>query len=107
MSAGLLDDMLSMYDYPSRKFNYEEHNRKTIQWLEHPHYTEIFKSIILSMVNPIPEKRISTNELWTFLNQHEQNIIAKTPFVITNPPNLIENGVSVVRSSQVRSRIVQ
>jgi hypothetical protein len=95
--------MLSMYDYPNRKFNYEEHNKKTVQWLDHPHYTEIFKSIVLSMVNPIPEKRITTEELWTFLHQHEHSILNRAPFVINNPPNLIESGVSVVRTSLLRS----
>ena len=107
ISAGLLDDMNSLYDYPNRKFLYEEHNKKTIQWLEHPHYTELFKSTVLSMVNPIPEKRISNKELWTFLNKHEQNILTRSPFVVNNPPSLIESGVSVVRTSLVKSTVHQ
>ena len=103
ISAGLLDDMFSMYDYPKKKFIFEEHSKKTVQWLDHPHYTEIFKSIVLSMVNPIPEKRISTEELWTFLHQHEHSILSRSAFVVNNPPNLIKSGVSVVRSSLMRS----
>jgi len=39
MGAGLLDDMSSIYNYPSREFNYHEHKTKTSQWLEHPHYS--------------------------------------------------------------------
>lgn len=29
MGTGLLDDMNSIYDYPSREFNYQEHKMKT------------------------------------------------------------------------------
>jgi hypothetical protein len=52
MSAGLLEDMSPIYDYSSRKFNYDHHQDLTNKWIEQDHYTELFKSIVLNMSNP-------------------------------------------------------
>ena len=90
MGAGLLDDMSSLYDYPSRKFNFDQHRDKTNEWLEKEQYSELFKSIVLNMSHPYPEKRMSLEELYGFLHQHEFNIVNKQQFLVTNPPNILE-----------------
>ena len=105
MGAGLLDDMSSIYDYPSRKFNFDQHRDKTNQWLEKEQYSELFKSIVLNMSHPYPEKRMSLEELYGFLHQHEFNIVNKQQFLVTNPPNVLEEGVSTVRSTIMRSKM--
>lgn len=98
MSAGLLDDLSSIYDYPNLAFKGEEHTAKTTEWLDHPNYTEIFKSIILSLLNPNPEKRISIEDLWTFLLKYKSSILSKEQFIVSNPPEPLETGVSIIRS---------
>jgi hypothetical protein len=98
LSAGILDDLADSYDYSNKAFRSEAHSKKTTEWLDHPNYTEIFKSIILSMLNPTPEKRICLNELWTFLSKYKNSILAKEQFVVNNPPTQLETGVSIIRS---------
>ena len=105
MGAGLLDDMSSLYNYPTRQFNYDSHREKTNQWLEQPQYSEIFKSIILNMCHPSPDKRMGLEELYGFLHQHEFNIVNKQQFLVTNPPARLEEGVSTVRSTILRSKM--
>jgi serine/threonine protein kinase len=86
ISAGLLDPLTSIYDYPSRKFLNEAYVSRTNEWMDSPHYTEIFKSIILSMGNPQPESRMSLDDLWNFVHQYEGSILDRQQFVINNPP---------------------
>ena len=105
MGAGLLDDMSSLYNYPTRQFNYDNHRDKTNQWLEQPQYSEIFKSIILNMCHPSPDKRMDMEELYGFLHQHEFNIVNKQQFLVTNPPTRLEEGVSTIRSTILRSKM--
>ena len=105
MGAGLLQDMSPIYDYPSRKFNYDKHRDITNRWLETQHYSELFKSIVLNMSHPEPEKRMNQAEVWDFLKQHEFNIVNKQQFLVTNPPAKLEEGVSTVRSTILRSKM--
>ena len=57
------------------------------------------------MSNPNPAKRMDADELWKFVSQYEINIIQKQQFIVNNPPPLIENGVSVVKTSMMRSKM--
>lgn len=57
------------------------------------------------MINPNPDKRIDNKELWGFVSRYESNIKARESFMVNNPPESIEAGVSAVRESVLRSRM--
>jgi len=57
------------------------------------------------MSHPEPEKRMNQAEVWDFLRQHEFNIVNKQQFLVTNPPAKLEEGVSTVRSTILRSKM--
>lgn len=98
ISAGLLDNLSSAYNYKKKQFNSAEFNALKDKWTEHPKYSEIFKSIILNLVNENPAKRISVEDLYKFVAKYESSIKAKEQFIITHPPENLESGVSLVRS---------
>ena len=77
MSAGLLDSMSDIYDCTSRTFRGDIHRDKINEWLDHPNYTEVLKSIVLNLMNPNPEKRITIEELWKFVGKYESSILSK------------------------------
>ena len=98
LSAGLLDNLSSIYDYHNRAFRMDQHTQKTVEWLDHPYYSELFKSIVLSLLNPVPEKRMPIEDLWFFLEKYRDHILKKEMFVVNNPPVQLENGVAIIRS---------
>ena len=98
LSAGILDNLSSLYDYPNNSFNSHNLSAKTVQWLEHPYYSEIFKSVVLNLVNPDAEKRISIEELWDFLSKYQTSILSKEQFLVMHPPESLLAGVSILRS---------
>jgi len=98
LSAGLLSDLADLYDYPTWTFSKERHSANTIKWLEQKQYSEIFKSIVLNLLSPEPEKRISLEDLWKFLSKYQSSILAKEQFLVVNPPESLQLGVSIIRS---------
>jgi hypothetical protein len=73
-------------------------NARKDEWAEHSKYSEIFKSIVLNLVSEDPAKRITIDDLFSFVAKYESPIKAKEQFIITHPPENLEIGVSVVRS---------
>lgn len=59
ISAGILDDLSQAYNYKNYAFDDERWSRLKEQWVDHPKYSEIFKSIVLNLVNEDPNKRIT------------------------------------------------
>lgn len=98
LSAGLLHDLQSSYDYKKFQFVSSEWEARRDEWAEHPKYSEIFKSIVLNLVNEDPARRISIEDLFRFVAKYESSIKAKEQFIITHPPENLESNVSVVRS---------
>ncbi len=66
--------------------------------MDHPKYSEIFKSIVLNLVSEDPSKRITIEELYVFVAKYGSSIKSKEQFIITHPPENLETGVSIVRS---------
>jgi len=93
-----LDDLKSGYNYKKKQFKSADFNGLTDKWTGHPKYSEIFKSIVLNLVNENPAKRISAEDLYKFVAKYESSIKAKEQFIITHPPENLESGVSLVRS---------
>jgi len=46
----------------------------------------MLKSIVLTLVHPEVERRISIDELWAFLAKHEKEILSKQQFVVNTLP---------------------
>lgn len=57
------------------------------------------------MINTNPDKRIDNKELWGFVSRYESNIKARESFMVNNPPESVEAGVSAVRESILRSKM--
>ena len=62
-------------------------------------YSDIFKGIVCNMVELNPEKRISPQELWGFLQPHSNKIMEREDFVIENAPNKLHSQVSELREA--------
>ncbi len=86
LSAGLLDNFRGVYNYKKLQFLSDELNLRKDHWSEHSKYSEIFKSIILNLVDENPSKRITGDELYKFISKYESAIKAKEQFIITHPP---------------------
>jgi serine/threonine protein kinase len=98
ISAGLLDDLRCAYKYKDKKFVSEEFNVIKDKWASDEKYSEIFKSIVLNLVNEDPSKRITIEDLFKFVSKYESSIKNKEQFIITHPPENLESHVSLVRS---------
>ncbi len=98
ISAGLLDDLRGAYKYKDKKFLSEEFNAIKDKWASDEKYSEIFKSIVLNLVNEDPAKRITIEDLFKFVSKYESSIKNKEQFIITHPPENLESNVSLVRS---------
>ncbi len=59
ISAGILDDLSQAYNYKNYAFDESKWSHLKGQWVDHPKYSEIFKSIVLNLVSEDPSKRIS------------------------------------------------
>ena len=70
MCAGILEDLKKVYPETQTTFLEEEFQSKRYQWANHPNYSELFKSIILNLINSNPENRMSLKELWSFLQSY-------------------------------------
>jgi hypothetical protein len=53
---------------------------------------------VLNLLSPDPQKRISIENLWKFLSKYQSFILAKEQFIVVNPPESLEVGVSIIRS---------
>lgn len=98
ISAGLLDDLRTAYKYKNKKFVSEEFNVIKDKWASDEIYSEIFKSIVLNLVNEDPAKRITAEDMFKFVSKYESSIKAKEQFIINHPPENLESNVSLVRS---------
>ena len=85
--------MQEVYDYKKIVFKLDVWKDKLNEWISHPRYSEIFKSIILNLVEKDPLKRIEIQALWTFISRYNVSINAKEPFIIVNPPDCLEKGI--------------
>jgi hypothetical protein len=61
LSAGILGDFSSVYNYQDKTFNFAAFKEKRTIWAETPRYSEIFKSIILDLTAENPADRLTFN----------------------------------------------
>lgn len=70
LSAGLLDTLADVYDYKNHNFNVAAFRAKLKAWAASPKYSEIFKSIILNLVDLNPENRLTAEELHAWISKY-------------------------------------
>ena len=74
LSSGILHELTYLYDYKIQKFNYDELQSITSTWLAQGKYSLIFKSIILNLVDVDPQKRLTNDELWSWISKYSDSI---------------------------------
>lgn len=86
LSAGTLNDLSGVYNYPQKSFNLGALRNIVNNWNFNGKYSTIFKSIVLNLVNENPEKRMSSEELWSWISKYKTSIEAREPFLIPSAP---------------------
>jgi len=96
--SGILDDFSSVYNYKQRTFNMQAFFDKKRIWGSSDRYSDIFKSIILNLVDANPVNRLTIDELWAFIHPYEASILEKKQFMIQGAPPKVENSFAALRS---------
>lgn len=100
LSAGILDDLSSVYDYKNKTYNFALFQNKKQIWADSDRYSPIFKSIILNLVSTEAGERLTLDELWNFISPFEGDILEKRQFVIPSAPAKIERSFAALKSRQ-------
>lgn len=61
ISAGILGDFSSVYNFKNKTFNTQAFKELKKTWGSSERYSEIFKSIILNLVETNPGERLTAN----------------------------------------------
>lgn len=100
LSAGILDDLSSIYDYKNKTYNFALFQNKKQIWADSDRYSPIFKSIILNLVSTEAGERLTIDELWNFIYPFEADILDKRQFLIPSAPPKIERSFAALKSRQ-------
>lgn len=99
LSAGILDDLSGVYGSHGTKFNSEAFEQRIGAWRSSPRYSELFKSIVLNLLEENARKRLTSWEMWIWIEKYAKIIEAKEQFMIAKAPEKIEKQVDLLRSS--------
>lgn len=101
LSTGILKDFSGVYNYKAKTFNTGAFRDLRVQWGQHERYSDIFKAIVLNLLDSNPGERLTDNELWEFVSQYSASILEKKQFVITTVPKKIERAFTGLRSGAI------
>lgn len=101
ISAGILGNFSSVYNYKTKTFNTQAFRELRRNWANSERYSDIFKAIVLNLVDTNPGERLTDSELWDFVSQFATSILEKKQFVITTVPKKIERAFATLRSGSV------
>lgn len=76
LSVAILEDLTGLADIKLHNFN-EGKLQKSLDQLRVSPYSEILKSTIDNMCELNPNERITSSELWSLLEPHEEKIKAR------------------------------
>lgn len=99
LSAAQLEDFLPYYDLKKHNFDFPRFNGRLDEFKVSNKYSDIFKGIVSNMLEVVPEKRITPQELWGFLQPHGEKIFERQDFVIENAPNKLHAQVGELREA--------
>ena len=97
ISAGILNNFSSVHNYNNKTFSTQGLRDIRRAWVESERYSEIFKSIVLNLVETNPAERLTSSELWEFVSQYESHILEKKQFVIASAPAKVERTFRALR----------
>lgn len=100
LSAGILDDLSTVYDYKNKAYNFVQFQNKKQIWADSDRYSDIFKSIVLNLVSAEAGNRLTIEELWNFISPFQNDILEKRQFVIPSAPPKIERAFNGLKSRQ-------
>lgn len=63
---------------------------KKVAFGEGDRYSDIFKALVLNLVQVSPADRLTMDELWQFIGPFEDPILRKEQFVIPGAPQKVE-----------------
>jgi hypothetical protein len=101
ISAGILDGFSSVYNYKTKTFNTQAFRDLRRSWVENDRYSDIFKAILLNLVDTNPGERLTDSELWDFVSEFSASILDKKQFVITTVPKKVERAFAALRSGSL------
>lgn len=96
-----MNNFSGVYNYKAKTFNTEAFRELRVQWANHERYSDIFKAIVLNLLDSNPGERLTETELWEFVSQHSASILEKKQFVITTVPKKIERAFASLRSGAI------
>lgn len=99
LSAALLEDFTPYYDLKKYAFDFPRFNAKLDEFKVSNKYSDVFKGIVSNLVEVNPDKRLTPQELWGFLQPHGNKIMEKEDFVIENAPNKLHTQVGELREA--------
>jgi hypothetical protein len=101
LSAGILSNFSGVYNYKAKTFNTQTFRDLRSQWAKHERYSDIFKAIVLNLLDSNPGERLTDSELWDFVSEYSASIQEKKQFVITTVPKKIERAFAGLRSGAI------
>lgn len=75
ISAGILGNFSSVYNYKAKTFNTQAFRDICRAWADSERYSDIFKAIVLNLVDTNPGERLTDSELWEFVSQFSGSIL--------------------------------
>lgn len=99
LSAAMLEDFEHLYDIKNYNFNQQQLNRKLDEFKVSGKYSDILKGAIANICEVNPDRRVSAEELWAFLQPHGHKIRGKEDFVVENAPGKLHQQVGELREA--------
>lgn len=90
MSAAILSDFRSVYNFKERAISTVHLREKKMHFGDDFKYSPIFKAVILNLVSVSPSDRLTLDELWNFIQPFHEPILRKEQFVIPAAPQKVE-----------------